>query len=184
MTRQAAHIAAQKKGTNWCATYTSPDNSGTGASNLYVLDENENQLLVLNLCEHLEGCSRFADWGTAGLDWNSQVLAYTTRRGRYDLFVLRPWWGARLVVSLNDLSMREFAVDEPHFIEFERKLVLERLVALVEDHGESSASDDSPSAVDCRQDSALHWAGMIELYESVPLLLKLEEMLGGSYALL
>src|SRR6516164_8907073 len=97
MTMQADDFAAQRSRDGWRMARV-PEG---GNDQLHLLDEQGAKLRSIDLASALPDYSRFAHWTTAGMDWSQQMLAYSTSGQRH--FVVRAWWGARLVIDLEQL---------------------------------------------------------------------------------
>src|SRR5258708_2698188 len=98
MTRQMDDYAARRSRDGW----TMASVPWGGNSRIHLLDERGNRLRSLDLASSLLDFSRFAHWTTAGMSWDVPMLGYFTAGQRH--FVVRAWWGARLVIALDRLQ--------------------------------------------------------------------------------
>jgi hypothetical protein len=170
-------FAARQSGDGWVMAQV-PEG---GNSQIHLLDSGGNGLRSFHLASSLPDFSRFAHWTTAGMSWSAQRLAYFTAGQRH--LVVRAWWGARLVIALDQLhpiDPQELS-DELHSLECELVLRgLERLVAELENGGRPQYDWPSTDVARCTISTLAHFAGLLGLVEAVPLLRVLEERLVGS----
>jgi hypothetical protein len=113
--------------------------------------------------------------------WSEQMLAYFTAGRRH--FVVRAWWGARLVIALDQLRPIEpqELSDELHRTECELVLRgLRHLVAETENGEQPEYDSPSTNQSRCTVGTLVHFPGLLGLIEAVPLLRVLEERLVGS----
>lgn len=176
MTRQMNDFAAQQSLDGWMMALV-PEGGGF---RIHLLDQQSNTLRSFDLATHLPGFSRFAHQTTAGMFWSQQSLAYFTAGQRH--LVVRAWWGARLVIALDQLrpiDPQELS-DELHNIECE--LVLRGLRQLVADteNGAQSRYDWLPDVTRYTVGTLAQLPGLLGLVEAVPLLRVLEEQVGHS----
>ncbi|MCE9565290.1 MAG: hypothetical protein K8U57_24925 [Planctomycetes bacterium] len=131
MTRQADDYAAQRSRKGWKMARV-PEG---GSYQIHLLDEGGETLRSLDLKSCLPDFERFAHWTTAGMSWSQQMLGYFTAKQRH--FVVRSWWGERLVVAIDQLRQIDPSelADELHKTECD--IVLQGLHQLVADteHG-------------------------------------------------
>jgi hypothetical protein len=171
MTAQMDDLAAQRGDGGWLLAWVPHG----GNSRLHLLDENGNRLRAFELASVLPEFSRFARWTTAGRSWCQQMLAYFTADQRH--FVVRAWWGARLVIGLDKLAPVDphRMADGLHRVESELVLrELRQLVARIE-RGETPGYNDASNDVSsCSVDTLAHLPGVLGLAEAVPLLRVLE----------
>jgi hypothetical protein len=177
MTRQMNDLAAQRSPDGWKIAWV-PEG---GNYQIHLLDERENPLRSIDLASSLPDFSRFAHPTTAGMSWSQQRLVYFTPGQSH--FVVRAWWGARLVIALDQLRPidPQPLTDELRGIEGE--IVLRGLRQLVADieNGEQPPYDRlSTDVTHCTVGTVAHFPGLLGLSEAVPLLRVLEERLVGS----
>ena len=172
MTMQMDDLAAQRSGNGWVLTWVPQG----GNFRIHLLDESGGRLRSLDLASVLPDFSRFAHWTTAGMLWSEQMLAYITANQRH--FVVRAWWGARLVIALDQLAAidpRELA-DELRRGESELVLQgLRQLVSRIESGEAPEYNDPSTDVTDCSVGTLAHLPGILGLAEAIPLLRVLEE---------
>lgn len=172
MTRQADDLAARRTGDGWTMA-TVPEG---GSSRVHLLGERGEQLLYLDLASSLPGFSRFAHWTTAGMLWSQNSLAYFTAGQRH--FVVRAWWGDRLVIALDRLCQVDPSVMADELRQTESQIVMEglrHLVARIEAGEQPRYDDPTPPEIDCSIGTLAHFPGLLGLTEAVPLLRVLEE---------
>jgi hypothetical protein len=171
MTVQMHDFAAQRSSDGWVMAWVPHG----GNSRIHLLDERGDRLRSLNLASVLPDFSRFAHATTAGMWWSQQILAYFTANQRH--FVVRAWWGARLVVALDRLAPidpHELA-GELHGIECELVLRgLRQLVARIEGGEAPEYNDPSTDVTHCTVGTLAHFPGLLGLAEAIPLLRVLE----------
>lgn len=171
MTVQMHDLAVQRSSDGWRLTRVPHG----GNSHVHLLDEREHVLDSVSLASALPGFSRFAHWTTAGMSWSQQMLAYFTANQRH--FVVRAWWGARLVIALDTLRPidPDGLADELHATE--REIVLQGLRQVVSDieSGGNPIYFGAPDVLHCTVDTLAHVPGQLGLVEAVPLLRVLEE---------
>jgi hypothetical protein len=112
--------------------------------------------------------------------WSEQMLAYFTA-GQPHL-VVRAWWGARLVIALDQLRPIDSQELSDELRSTECELVLRGLHQLVAEteNGEQPQYDQPCTEVThCTVDALAHFPGLLGLVEAVPLLRVLEERLVG-----
>ncbi len=68
-------------------------------------------------------------WSTAGRIWGG--MSYLISIKALDYFVVRAWWGERIVIDLDHLRVTEVSEFEDLLLEHERKLVLAKLTQVV-----------------------------------------------------
>ncbi len=174
MTMQMPDFAARQSRNGWTMAQVSQG----GNYRVHLLDEEGNELRSVELSSSLPDFTRFAHWTTAGMSWSEPMLAYFTAAQRH--FVLRAWWGARLVIALDQLQPidpHELA-GELHSRECE--LVLEglrRIVAEIENGGQPHYDWPATDVTHCTVATFAHFPGLLGLVEAVPLLRVLEERL-------
>jgi hypothetical protein len=175
MTRQVDDLAAQQSKDGWTMAWM-PEGGG---SRIHLLDDKENILRSFVLASSLPDFSRFAHWTTAGMWWSQQMLAYFTTGQRH--FVVRSWWGARLVIALDQLQPidPQTVSDELHRTECELVLRgLQQLVTETENGEQPQYDGPSTDVLRCTVDTLVHFPGLLGLVEAIPLLRVLEERLG------
>jgi hypothetical protein len=165
MTVQMHDLAAQRSSDGWRLSHVPHG----GNENIHLLDEQGNALNSVSLTSSLPGFLRFAHWTTAGMSWSQQMLAYFTANQRH--FVVRAWWGARLVIALDTLRPIDPNGLSDELRATECELVLRRLRTVVSDleNREYMLGDESSTNV------LAHFPGLLGLAEAVPLLRMLEE---------
>jgi hypothetical protein len=177
MTVQMHDLAAQQSRDGWTIAWAPHG----GNSRIHLLDARGNALRSFKLESSLPDFSRFAHWTTAGMAWSENMLAYFTPGQRR--LVVRAWWGARLVIALDQLRPIDPQGLADELRDAERELVLRglhRLVAATE-NGEQVRFDwPSTEATYCTVGTLVHFPGLLGLVEAVPLLRVLEERLVGS----
>ena len=177
MTRQFNDLAAQRSRDGWRLTHV-PDG---GNSRVHLLDEQGDPLRAIELESALPEFSRFAHDTTAGMLWSQSMLAYFTAHQRH--FVVRAWWGARLVVALDRFSPIDPNDLTDELQSAEREIVLRGLHQLVSEIGSGAQPQYVRPPTDvthCTVNSLAHFSGLLGLVEAVPLLRILEERLGQS----
>jgi hypothetical protein len=176
MTTQMDDFAAQKSRDGWTMARVPRG----GNARIHFLDEQGKRLRSIDLASSLPDFSRFAHWTTAGMSWSEPMLAYFTAGQRH--FVVRAWWGARLVIALGPLhpiDPHELS-DELRSTECELLLGgLCRLVAEIENGGQPRYDWPSTDVTHCTVGTLAHFPGLLGLVEAVGLLHALEERLMG-----
>lgn len=171
MTVQMHDLAAQRSSDGWRLSHVPHG----GNAHVHLLDEQGNVLNSFALESCLPEFSRFAHRTTAGMSWSAQRLAYFTANQRH--FVVRAWWGARLVIGLDALRPIDphGLSDELHATEHD--IVLQGLRRIVSDieSGGNPLYYGTPDVLDCWIDALAHFPGLLGLVEAVPLLRVLEE---------
>ena len=167
MTMQFDDFAARRSRGGWTLTRV-PEGGGFL---IHLLDDRGDSLLSVDLATALPDFQRFAHWTTAGWAWSQQMLAYFTANQRH--LVVRAWWGARLVIALDQLrpiDLRELA-DELAATESELVMrELRRLVARIEG-GECPYDDEmSTDVTHCTVGTLAHFPGLLSLTDAIPLL--------------
>ncbi len=125
MTRPADDLATRRTGNGW----TTAAVPGEGGSRVHLLGERGERLLSLDLASALPGFRRYAHWTTAGMSWSQNRLAYFTAGQRH--FVVRAWWGERLVVALDRLCQVDPSALADELRHTESRIVLAELRDLV-----------------------------------------------------
>jgi hypothetical protein len=151
-----------------------------GNSRIHLLGQRGDILRSFDLASSLPDFSRFAHWTTAGMDWSEQMLAYFTAGQRH--LVVRAWWGARLVIALDQLRPLdpERLSDELHRTECDLVLRgLRQLVAETENGEQPQYDRPSTDVTHCTVSTLVHLPGLLGLVEAVLLLQVLEERLLG-----
>jgi hypothetical protein len=170
-------FAAKRSGAGWVMARVPLG----GNRRIHLLNKRGNRLRSLELASCLPDFSRFAHWTTAGMAWSQQALAYFTAGQRH--FVVRAWWGARLVLALDQLcpiDPQELS-GELHSTECELVLRgLHQLVAEIENGEQPEHHERSTDVTHCTVGTLAHFPGMLGLVEAVPLLRVLEEWVGFS----
>jgi hypothetical protein len=148
---------------------------------IHLLDEQGSRLRSIDLASSLPDFSRFAHETTAGMSWSESMLAYFTAGQRH--FVVRAWWGTRLVIALDQLrpiDSQELS-DELRSIECELVLRgLRQLVAEMETGGQPRYDWPTTDVTHCTVGTLAHFPGLLGLVEAAPLLRVLEERLVDS----
>ncbi|KAA5535694.1 hypothetical protein FYK55_28325 [Roseiconus nitratireducens] len=167
-------LAVKRNRDSWEFSIDRSDLRGNFA--IHVLDQGGTSLLTLPLREHLDGFSRFAHLTTAGMSWQQQILSYFIELGQTYL-VIRPWWGSRLVVSLDDLMPVADKNVDHELTQFERSVVIAELKKISSElhAGKSPAEDRSTKTVKFTLDSCLYLPGVLDLVETIPTLQELEK---------
>jgi hypothetical protein len=114
------------------------------------------------------------------MSWSEPMLAYFTAGQRH--FVVRGWWGARLVIAPDQLRPidPQGLSDELRGTECEIVLRgLRRVVAEIENGGRPRHDWPSTHVTHCTVGTLAHFPGLLGLVEAVPLLRVLEERLVG-----
>jgi hypothetical protein len=172
MTMQMDDYAAQRS----CAGWTMARVPEGGNHQIHLLDEQGNPLRSFDLASSLPDFSRFAHWTTAGMSWSEPMFAYFTAAQRH--FVVRAWWGARLVIALDllqPIDPQELS-GELHGTECELVLRgLHQLVAEIENGGQPRYDWPSTDVTRCTVNTLAHFPGVLGLVEAVALLRVLEE---------
>lgn len=172
MTVQFNDLAAQRSSEGWIMSYVAHG----GNSRIHLLDEQGEILRSLDLSAALDGYSRFAHWTTAGMGWNEQLLAYFTELQGVHYFVVRPWWGARLVISLDELCPVNSQTMAEELRNVECRLVLTALRRLVTEteNGDEPEFDRSTRILHATVNTLVHFPGLLELHQAIPFLQVLE----------
>lgn len=177
MTVQMHDYAAQRSSDGWRMALVPHGGNGR----VHLLDEQGSPLRSFDLAEFLPDFSRFAHWTTAGMAWSANMLGYFTREQRH--FVVRAWWGARLVIGLDGLRPvdPQTLSDELHGAECDIILRgLRQLVADTENGEEPPYHSPSSEVICCSVGTLVHFPGLLALTEAIPLLHVLEERLSSS----
>jgi hypothetical protein len=172
MTTQMGDFAARQSRGGWTIARV----PGGGNSRIHLLDDRGNRLRSLDLASSLPDFSRFAHWTTAGMSWSEPMLAYFTAGQRH--FVVRAWWGARLVIALDQLRPLDPQELSDELRSTECELVsrgLRQLVAEIENGGQPRHDWPSTDVTHCTVATLAHFPGLLGLVEAVPLLRVLEE---------
>lgn len=167
MTMQVDDLAARRAGDGWTLSQV-PEGGG---SRIHLLGERGELLRSFDLANSLPGFSRFAHWTTAGMSWPQQSLAYFTTGQRH--FVVRAWWGDRLVISLDELRNVDAAELADELRQTESRIVMEGLQHLVARINAGETPEyNSPSSdlLDCSICTLAHLPGLLGLTAAVPLL--------------
>lgn len=173
MTVQMCDLVAQRVPDGWTITR----GPRGGNSRIHLFDEQGRTLRSIDLRSSLDDFSRFAHWTTAGTAWDQQMLAYLTEVRGEQYFVVRAWWGARLVISLDELDCvnSEEMADDLHQIECDLVLTgLQQVVSEME-NGSEPNHDQSTDVVECTIRTLAHLPGLLPLPQAIPLLRVLEE---------
>ena len=178
MTFQMHDLAVVLSAGRW--SFSSIPCLGTGNSSIHVIRSSSD--VTFQLADNLDGFTRFAHWTTAGMDWMRQMLGYLLELSGKHFLVIRPWWGDRMIVSLDDMQCVNFAPMESELIQFERQLILEELHSIASEleSGRTLDEDREANNVMCTLDGCLYWPGLLDLVESIPILRFLEDRLGAS----
>ena len=137
---------------------------------------------TISLSEHLPHFNRFAHITTAGMAWLDLHLAYFIELDEINYFVVRAWWGARIVLNLNQQTV--ITADSRLAEEIKTKenaLVLDQLdkvIAISDNENYSQYFRASPQ-VGLTLHSLLFLPGVLGLNEALPHLRYLEERLQG-----
>jgi hypothetical protein len=177
MTQQMDDFAAQRTPDGWKMARVSEG----GCWQVHLLDEQGNRLRSFDLRSSLPDFARFNQPSTAGAHWCAQMLGYFTAGQRH--FVVRAWWGARLVIALDRLCTinPEPLSNELHSTECDIVLQgLRQLVTETENGAGPEPAGPSTDVTHCWVDTLVHFPGLLGLVEAVPLLRVLEERLVGS----
>jgi hypothetical protein len=175
MTMQIDDLAARRSEVGWTIAAV-PEGGG---ARVHMLGEQGERLLSLDLATALPGYTRFVHWTTAGMFWSQNSLAYFTAGQRH--FVVRAWWGERLVVALDRLHAIDPAALTDELRQTESHIVMESLrhiVARIAAGETPGYNDPSSDVLDCSICTLAHLPGLLGLIEAVPLLRVMEEWWG------
>lgn len=180
MTVQMSDLAARRSADGWIiSSFGGGDYFSGGDYQIHLLDEQGDKLRSFELKSALAGFSRFAHATTAGMWWSQARLAYFTAGQRH--FVVRAWWGARLVIALDQMAPIDAQGLSAELHRTECELVLDglrRLVAECESGGQPRFDWPSTDLVHCSVSTLVFFPGLLGLTEAAPLLHTLEELLG------
>jgi hypothetical protein len=114
------------------------------------------------------------------MSWCDQMLAYFTAEQRH--FVVRAWWGARLVIDLQQFR----PIDAPELTQelhrTECAIIsagLQQLVAETENGAQPEYDSPSTDRLHCTVGTLVHFPGLLGLVEAIPWLRVLEARLVG-----
>jgi hypothetical protein len=148
----------------WVAIYAGDsliciDPHGTECGTVDILEE-------FNATEQ----ARYVRWSTAGPLWKSHSLWYFLKGMESRLFVIRPWWGRRIIIDL--ATGRVVNGDEElelACLEQEQHDVLAELKLAVETRSDWETKEECPCV------SSAYLAGVLRITDAIPYLKQLQD---------
>ena len=116
---------------------------------------------------------RYVHETTAGPMWAGWWPWYFLGVGKRELFVIRPWWGRKIVIDIeNGKFVAENKAISAAIADYERTYVLKTLAHGVETRQQWETADGYTSLVPM---DAAYLAGALHIREAIPLLRKLQD---------
>jgi hypothetical protein len=158
-----------------------------------VIKTGWNELIVVDLAGHDRGRvkllteaftkqerARYVVDTTAGPMWEGYALWYFLDWESAPLFVLRPWWGRRVVLNLaNGKLIRETAALSKRATDYERDFVLGELAKRIKDCQKTDCESPEANIQTCNEAwpimKACYLAGRLQMKEAIPYLEKFQE---------
>jgi hypothetical protein len=120
----------------------------------------------------------YVRWTTAGYHWEGRSLWYFLELDKQTLFVIRPWWGRRIIIDVEQGKLlAESTSIAQSSLAYERDFVLSHLQRCAAEYKKFQSRDDTEDHPWLQFDdlTAAYLAGRLKAAEAIPYLRELEQ---------